>query len=293
MSAKFADQIASRLGRRTPESTKLEALVQVSLTQHFKYLKSAGLGNPSFRDVEYSLYSQNNEDGILILIFSLIGEGKSQVVELCASDGIECNAANLIINRGWSGLLFDGDQRLLDLGKQFYSERTNAWRFRRLPPLLVQAWITAENVNQLIESNGFSGEIDLLSIDVDGVDYWIWKAIDIVQPRVVVIEYNNRWPSDRSVTIPYRSDFSCVEPGEAGAGYFGASLRALVKLGSEKGYRLIGANSPNTNAFFLKAGIGEDEFPEVSVESCLSSDYARHQVASKYPALSSKLVVEV
>ena len=96
----------------------------------------------------------------------------------------------------------------------------NAWRFRRLPPTLVHAWITAENVNELIKKNGISGEVDLLSIDMDGVDFWIWKAITCIIPRVVVLEYNNRWGADQSVTVPYVSDFKGIGATVEGEGYF-------------------------------------------------------------------------
>jgi hypothetical protein len=98
---------------------------------------------------------------------------------------------------------------------------------------------------------------------------------------VVLLEYNNRWPADRSVTVPNRKGFVAIEADTEGEGYFGASLAAFNKLAQQKGYRLIGANSPNTNAFFLQNGIADDLFPAVSVASCLSSDYARFHQAQK------------
>lgn len=290
---RFADQVATRVAQQSDESAKLNTLMQIILFNQYRAMIESGQILPDFSQVEFSSYSQNNEDGILLLIFSAIGEGSRRVVEICAGDGVECNAANLIINRGWSGLLMDGDKSMIEAGGKFYSQRTNAWRLRRLPPKLVQAWITAENVNELISSNGFTGEIDLLSIDVDGVDYWLWKAIDVVQPRVVVLEYNNRWPSDQSVTVPYSADFRCQNPYQDGEGYFGASLPAFVKLGREKGYRLIGANGPHTNAFFMRNGVGEEFFPEVPAAACLSSDYAKEQCRTKLAQLMRQKLVEV
>jgi hypothetical protein len=105
------------------------------------------------------------------------------------------------------------------------------------------------------------------------------------------VEYNNRWSASQSVTVPYKSDFVGTGASDTGQGYFGASLLAFKKLAAEKGYRLVGANSPNTNAFFVRDDLGRDVFPEVSVESCLSSDYAIAQHRDKYP-LISKLPVE-
>lgn len=248
---------------------------------------------PTFEQVEFSSYSQNGEDGILLFIFSVIGATNKQVVEVCAGDGIECNAANLIINHGWSGLLFDGNNNCIERGKAFYTKRTNAWRLRRLPPTLIHAWITRDNINNLIENNGINGEIDLLSLDMDGVDFWIWKAINCISPRIVLCEYNNRWQPEQSVTVPYSDDFAALGASTDGEGYFGASLAAFTKLAHEKGYRLVGANSPNTNAFFMRNDIGNEFFPEVSVTSCLASAYAHHQHSTKYPLINKMSVIEI
>jgi len=271
----------------------LDRQTQILLVHNFRDAIRRGDNLPDFSDVEFSSYSQNGEDGIILLIFSVIGAKSKRVVEICAGDGIECNAANLIINHGWSGLLFDGNADLIKQGKLFFEKPTGAHRLRRLPPTLVHAWITTENVNNLISENGFSDEIDLLSLDMDGVDYWIWKAIKCVSPRVVVLEYNNRWKANQSFTVPDESMFVGTGASVEGEGYFGASLLAFQKLGKEKGYRLIGANSINTNAFFMKNDVGLDIFPEVTVESCLSSDYAVYQHQSKYPLIKDKPIVEI
>lgn len=297
--SRFADRIAQAVVARLPRATipepvsDLDRQSQILLAQNYRRAVRQGEPLPSFPQVEFSSYSQNGEDGILLLIFSAIGEKTKRVVEACAGDGVECNAANLIINHGWSGLLFDGSASAIERGKTFYAKRTNAWRFHRLPPTLVQAWITAENVNQLIEQNGMTGDIDLFSLDMDGVDFWIWKAIHCITPRVVVLEYNNRWSSQQSVTVPYAGDFVGSEASVEGMGYFGASLLAFTKLGREKGYRLIGTNGPNTNAFFMRNDVGTDIFPEVTVDSCLSSDYAVHQHKTKYPSIKDKPVVDI
>ena len=102
-------------------------------------------------------------------------------------------------------------------------------------------------------------------LDIDGVDYWVWKALDFVEPRVVVVEYLDLW-NDESVTVPYKPDFNRfdIHPD-----YFGASLSAFVKLGKEKGYRLVGCNRYGYNAFFIKNSIGEECFPEISLVDCL------------------------
>lgn len=288
----MAQQLAQQQ-QRIPRQDDPNRALQIMLTLQYQERANTGLLANSFNDIEFSRYSQNGEDGILLYIFALIGYTNKQVVEICAGDGIECNAANLIINHGWEGLLFDGNEQAIARGKAYYAQQTNAWRLRRLPPQLVQAWITAENVNQLIIDHGVEGEIDLFSLDMDGVDYWIWKALDCIQPRVVVVEYNNRWRADQSVTVPYQHDFSADGASVDGAGYFGASLLAFTRLAQQKGYRLIGANGPNTNAFFMRQDVGQAYFPEVSVESCLNSDYARDQQRTKYPLIQNRPTVAV
>lgn len=266
---------------------------QILLSLKYRELVALQLPLPSLAEVEFSRYSQNGEDGLLLYIFSLIGTTNKRVVEVCAGDGIECNAANLIINHGWEGLLFDGDEEAVRRGNRFYRQRTNAWKLRRLPPQLIHAWITRDNINELITSHGIAGEIDLLSLDLDGMDYWIWNSINCIAPRVVVVEYNNRWSADQSVTVPYGADFSGQDLGVDGAGYFGASLGAYHQLAKEKGYRLIGANSPNTNAIFMRNDVGKELFRAVSVQSCLASSYALHQQHTKYPLIKDLPVVHV
>lgn len=282
----IAGQAEARAGR------DIDRQLQMSLAAEYRRCALTGHPLPSFAESEFSSFSQNGEDGILHLIFSVIGTTNKTAVEACAGDGIECNATNLIVNHGWAGLLFDGEAAALERGREFFALRHNGWRFRRIPPRLVAAWITSQNINALISENGVSGEIDLLSLDLDGVDYWIWKEISVIRPRVVVLEYNNRWSAEQSVTVPYQPDFVGSGASVSGDGYFGASLLAFAKLAQQKGYRLVGANSPNTNAFFIRNDVGGSHFPEVSVESCLSSDYAVAQRRDKYP-LISHLPVEV
>jgi len=184
----------------------------------------------SFRDVGFRVHSQHEEDGILLFIFSLIGTTNKKCVEICAGNGIECNTANLIINHRWIGLLCDGSESNVKSAKRFYATNpdTKYW-----PPKILREWVTKGNVNGLIRENGFAGEVDLLSLDIDGIDYWLWEEISCISPRVVVLEFNHLWGPDASVTVPYRDDF-VAEFTRYGSDYAGASLRAFVKLGNER-----------------------------------------------------------
>ena len=111
--------------------------------------------------------------------------------------------------------------------------------------------ITRENINSLIESHGLSGEIGLLSVDIDGVDYFVWEAITVVQPAIVIVEYNARFGPERAVTVPYDAAFQRRAAHHSNI-YYGASLAALVGLGKRKGYAFVGANSAGNNAFFVR-----------------------------------------
>lgn len=224
----------------------------------------------SLQEVEFRNFSQTGEDGILLYLFSVLGTTNKVAVEMCAGVGYECNSANLIVNHGWHGLLFDGDPDKLAQGRKYFSEHPDT---RSLPPSLIQAWITAENVNDLIRNAGVEGEIDLFSLDVDGVDYWIWKALDVISPRVVVVEFQSAWEAHRAVTVPYSPEFVAqwCEVGETGgslAQYSGASLPAFVALAKQKGYRLVGVNSLEYNAFFVREDICPPILAEVNAADC-------------------------
>ncbi len=228
---------------------------QILLSLRYQELARTGAPLPSFDDVGFRTYSQTDEDGILLFIFSLIGMGKRKAVEICASNGIECNSANLIVNHAWRGLLFDGDERAVEEGRRHYGASRDTFIF---PPTFVHAWIEPDTIDKLIRQHGFDSDVDLLTIDIDGMDYWIWEAIECCTPRVVVVECQTMFPPDVAVAVPYQKDF--VYSGDH---YCGASLGAFVKLGRKKGYRLVGLNSRRFNAFFVHESVGKELLPEI------------------------------
>jgi len=246
---------------------KKDAISQIQLKLTYMKLAEAGNNLPNFSEIGFKVFSQADEDGILLYIFSIIGTKNKKCVEVCAGNGIECNSANLIINHGWSGLLIDGQEALIKQGQDFYCKHSNTHIY---PPKLVHSWITRENVNKVIKDNGYEGEIDLLSIDMDGVDYWIWDSIEIINPRVVVLEYQDIVGPEKALTVPYKDNFNAHDyPETLGTPNFsGASLRAFVKLAKKKGYRLVGCNRYGYNAFFIREDIGEDKLPEIPIVEC-------------------------
>src|SRR4029077_11273085 len=154
------------------ETAAISQAVQLLLRQKYRDLLDNHLALPELTDTEFRCFSQNGEDGILLYIFSILGTTNKRVVEIGAGDGIECNTANLIINHGWTGLLVDGDEANVAQGRRFYAECRDT--FIR-PPRFVHSWVSAENVNDLLRQHDFTGDIDLFSLDIDGVDYWLWK----------------------------------------------------------------------------------------------------------------------
>jgi hypothetical protein len=186
------------------------------------------------------VYSQFDEDGIIEEIFRRIGTEHRTFIEFGVETGIECNSLKLLVE-GWRGLWIDG-------GKDYVAQiRTTHKAWLDSGALkLVNEFVLVDNIEKIIgESN--IGEVDLLSIDIDFNDFWIWRAITSIRPRVVVIEYNATWKPPLSMTVPYTP-----HPAGVASNYFGASLEAFTLLGKAKGYRLVGCGFSGVNAFFVR-----------------------------------------
>lgn len=226
-------------------------------------------------DFGFRCFSQNDEDGILLYIFSLIGHGNRLCIELGCGYGVESNTANLLINHHWYGLLVDGNNSNIEGANHFYSHCQDTLIFK---PATLNSFITRENVNSIVQHQVLTTPIDLLSIDLDGNDWWIWEAITAVKPRVVVIESPPNWEQCDSFTIPYQKDFVMHQPS-----YYGASPLALARLGKRKGYHLMGCSKYGTNLFFIRDDIQQQYFPEVSVASCYENFRTNSEVAKRKP----------
>jgi hypothetical protein len=197
---------------------------------------------------EFSLYSQNGEDGVLLSLLEQTGVASRTFVEIGVEDARECNTAVLAFLLGWDGLMLEANPLAADAARRLAAKLLARKRNR---VEIRQAFVTVENVNGLIRDAGFSGELGVLSIDVDGVDYWLWEAIHVVRPRLVVVEYNASFGATRAVTVPYKPDFRCLREHPSGF-YHGASLAALELLGRRLGYALVAVESAGVNAFFLR-----------------------------------------
>jgi hypothetical protein len=207
---------------------------------------------------EFRVFSQWGEDGIIQFLIARLNIRNRIFVEFGVENYLESNTRFLLIYNGWSGLVMDGNEENI----RYIRDDPIYWQYNLKA---AHAFVTAENINSLLDKNGMRGEIGLLSIDIDGNDYWVWKALQIVQPALVVIEYNFRFGKDRAVTIPYTKHFIRQEAHFSGV-YYGASLKALYLLALKKGYAFVGCNSAGNNAFFVRRDLKPEEIPEVTVE---------------------------
>jgi hypothetical protein len=289
LSAPTTDAVKGLAGQ-IPRLPDAGTQIQLSLT--YRHLAATGQPLPRFADIGFKCYSQSDEDGILLYLFALIGTTKKLAVEICAGDGIECNTANLILNHGWHGLLVDGNAAAVETGRSFYARSPHTYVY---PPKFVHEWITRDCVNRLVTDAGFAGDIDLLSLDIDGVDYWIWEALAAVQPRVVVVEYQDILGPDRAWTVPYTDDFDAWRyPTTDGMPNFcGAGLAAFVKLAKRKNYRLVGTNRYEYNAFFVRDGLGNGILPEVPATACFTHPKAQWGMRERFPTVKDLPWVEV
>jgi hypothetical protein len=204
----------------------------------------AQLNLSEMRANEFQVYSQWGEDGIIQWLLRNVAVDKRAFVEFGVEDYAESNTRFLLVNNGWSGLVIDSSAPNIEALRR----DPVYWRHNLKSSC---AFVTRENIDELIVAQGLKDRVGLLSIDVDGNDYWIWNGITSIDPELVIVEYNARFGPRRAVTIPYDPSFRRALAHHSRV-YYGASLAALTLLGKRKGYALVGCNSAGNNAFFVK-----------------------------------------
>ena len=186
-------------------------------------------------------YSQNDEDGILVEIFKRLGIEVSTFIEFGVGNGLENNTV-LWLKSGAKGLWIEADPNSAAAIQSKFGAQISSGHLR-----FRQAIITAENIDSEFVSAGMSGDIDLLSIDIDGNDYYVFDAIRSVSAKVVVIEYNGKYPPPIRFRVPYAPDYRWD-----GTDWFGSSLQSFEELFAARGYGLVGCNMTGSNAFFVR-----------------------------------------
>lgn len=213
---------------------------------------------PFPRGCEYQVFSQAGDDGIIQRLVQEVDVRDRVFVEFGVQDYRESNTRFLLLKDNWSGLVMDGSEKNI--------------RFIRQDPLYSRhnltalcAFINRENINRLLDRNLPTRSIGLLSIDIDGNDYWVWRAINVVNPPIVITEYNFRFGPSRAVTIPYDENF-VREHAHHSHIYYGASLKALWMLAQKKGYDLVCCNSYGNNAFWVRKDLRPPSLPALTAE---------------------------
>lgn len=196
---------------------------------------------------EFRVFSQFGDDGIIQYSINRLNlpAAERRFVEFGVENYREANTRFLLLNDNWSGLVMDGSD-------SYVSSIRSEQIYWRNDLTALARFITRENINSLVEEAGFGGRIGLLSIDVDGNDYWIWEALTVVDPAIVIVEYNGIFGGYEAVTIPYQADF-VRQNAHYSYLYWGTSLPALCHLAAKKGYVWIGCNTAGNNAYFVRS----------------------------------------
>lgn len=250
---RIADRIAYAViaqNQKSQHADEVDRLLLLSGRQACRQLRN--LQNIELlEDVEFRVFSQWGEDGIIEWILQNLPVKPKTFIEFGVENFREANTRFLIENRNWKGLVMDGSE-----------ENMRALRNSRLhyryDLTAASEFITRENINQLICKYGFSGDLGILSIDIDGNDFWVLEAIDCVNPSIIICEYNPILGDKFPITVPYDPSFTRFKAHHSGL-YFGASIAAIKALAERKGYEFLGTNSNGINAFFIR----RDLFPRL------------------------------
>lgn len=201
----------------------------------------------SMKEAEFKVFSQFGDDGIIQFLLKVIQPSVDTFVEFGVENYEESNTRFLLMHDNWRGLVIDGSQEHIN----FIKSSPYFWRY---DITAVQSFITADNINQILADNGFAGKIGLLSIDIDGNDYWVWQAITVTDADIVIAEYNSLFGAERAITVPYDPNFIRSQAHYSHL-YFGSSLTALCDMAQLKGYAFIGCNQAGNNAYFVKKNL--------------------------------------
>lgn len=200
--------------------------------------------NVSIIDSEFKVYSQWGEDGIIQGLVNKVVIENPIFIEFGVETYTESNTRFLLINNNWSGLIIDGSEKNIN----FIKSDPIYWKHNLKAEC---SFITKDNINAIIKRNGISGDVGLLSVDIDGNDYWVWEAIDIISPAIIICEYNSLWGYEKAVTTPYDPTFIRGNQHYSNL-YYGASIKALTLLATKKGYSLVARNQAGNNVFFVR-----------------------------------------
>ncbi len=217
--------------------------IQTQIFVESKLQQNKYQDNLRLNKFEFQSHSQNGEDGIIQEIFNRIGNLNHYFVEFGVGNGLQNNSAYLLLNN-WKGLWIEADDAN-------HANISNAFsKYMESGDLVVKKqFVYKDNLEEILTQVDAPIEMDLLSIDIDGNDFWVWKYLEKFKPRMVIVEYNGALGPVSHWKMEY--DKNHFWTGQRGI-HFGASLKALEDLGKEKGYKLVGCNLTGVNAFFVR-----------------------------------------
>lgn len=195
-------------------------------------------------EIEFQVFSQWGEDGIIDWIINKFPNIPKSFLEIGTQDYKESNTRFLLINKNWDGFLIEGDDNEV---KKIKSQRIY-WKHKLT---IKSEFVTKENINSVVKKLNVPKKIGLLSLDIDGVDYWVLKKLSVLEPSIIICEYNSLYGLNKSITVPYKMDFDRSKEHYSNL-YYGASIQAFIELMKSKQYFLLGTNSAGNNAFFMK-----------------------------------------
>jgi len=243
----------------------LEKITRSMVKLHAWDMHQKLLTEPRYKDENRLLsfgfkgFSQNEEDGIIQEIFSRIGTTNKEFIEIGVGNGLENNTLYLLL-QGWQGLWIEGNLNFVEQIKNKFSFVINN---RAL--IVKHAWVKKENINELIsDKHKNNEEFDLLSLDIDGNDYHVLEAIEPLNARVIVLEYNSKYRPPVKWVMQYNPNHSFDE-----SDYYGASLKSFEILLSKKGYKLVGCNLYGVNAFFIREDLMKNHF----LDNCTAENH--------------------
>lgn len=214
-------------------------LLETSLANKYDNVKSLD-------EVEFSVFSQFGQDGIIAFLTNKLNDyiDNKYFIEIGVENYYESNTRYLLMTKNWSGLVIDADA-------SYVKQITNSYYYWKYDLKAVCSFVSRENISEILVNNLPKGvnRVGLLSIDIDGNDFYILDSIPI-KSDILIIEYNSLFGFDRAVVIPYDPHFRRYQVNHTGA-YFGASLKAIVMKAEEKGYYFLGTTSAGNDAIFI------------------------------------------
>lgn len=233
------------------------------------------ISSTDINDFEFKIFSQFGEDGMIQYLIKHVKVENKIFIEFGVEDYLESNTRFLMMNNNWQGFVMDGS----DTAIKTLKNRNWYWKYNLTGKAV---FIDKDNINELLANTGFSN-IGLLSIDLDGNDYHIFKEINLskINPSIIVLEYNSVFGKDRLITVPYDKYFNRTKAHYSNL-FFGASLSALNYLALKKGYSLVGCNIAGTNAFFVRKDLLNENVKELTSEIAFKESQTRESRDTDY-----------